>query len=87
MYILVLYLIIVNLISFGIMGFDKAQARKGKRRTPERTIWLWVWIGGSLGGFIGMELFRHKTKHNSFKLGLPALVILHALVLYWLGTR
>ncbi|QDP42177.1 DUF1294 domain-containing protein [Radiobacillus deserti] len=70
-----------------MMGYDKAQARKGERRTPERTIWLWTWVGGSLGGFVGMELFRHKTKHASFKYGLPLLVIVHVLVLYWLGSK
>ncbi|WP_431804628.1 DUF1294 domain-containing protein [Halobacillus andaensis] len=49
----------------------------------KKTIWLLAWAGGAAGGFAGMEVFRHKTKHSIFKTGMPALMIVQAGVLIW----
>ncbi|MBB6694487.1 DUF1294 domain-containing protein [Cohnella xylanilytica] len=77
--ILVLYLIIVNLVAFGLMGNDKRRAQAKSRRVPEKNLFLVAAIGGALGAWIGMKAFRHKTKHASFTIGIPALLVLNAL--------
>lgn len=69
------YLAIVNLLAFILMGADKSKARRDKRRIPEKVLFLSAGIGGSLGAIAGMYAFRHKTKHLSFVLGLPAILL------------
>ena len=66
---LVIYLIIINLISFYVMGLDKYRAKHKMWRIPERTLFLLAFIGGSVGSILGMYLFRHKTKHAKFVFG------------------
>lgn len=59
------------------MRVDKSASKtRGMRRVPERTLWAISLLGGSIGTTVGMQLFRHKTKHLQFKFGLPLLVIL-----------
>ena len=60
---LVLYLLIINALAFGLMYADKRKAQKNLWRIPERTLLGTALIGGSLGAFAGMQIFRHKTKH------------------------
>ena len=69
------YLLAVNVLLFALMGIDKQKAIKGKWRIPEKTLFGLALAGGSIGGIAGMQLFRHKTKHASFKLGFPAILI------------
>lgn len=65
------------------MYSDKKKARNHQYRISERTLWLIAIFGGALGSTLGMKWFRHKTKHTSFKWGLPALTILElGIVLY-----
>jgi uncharacterized membrane protein YsdA (DUF1294 family) len=78
----VLYLFIVNALGFLLMLIDKQKARKGRWRIPERTLFLTAAIGGSVGSLLGMHTFRHKTKHLSFTLGIPAILIAQ-LILAW----
>jgi uncharacterized membrane protein YsdA (DUF1294 family) len=83
--ILIYYLIIINLFAFSIMGYDKQSAKKRKRRVPERYLFIYALIGGSVGAFIGMRVFRHKTQHSSFQYGIPAIILLHtAAAVYFL---
>ena len=81
-----IYLIGMTLIGFYIMGSDKSRARKNEYRISEKTIWAVTMLGGAVGTYFGMRLFRHKTKHMSFKFGLPffALVYLVILGAIWL---
>lgn len=72
---LILYLLIINAASFLLMLIDKQKARKKQWRIPERTLFLSAILGGSIGALAGMYLFRHKTKHLSFTLGIPAILI------------
>lgn len=72
------YILGVNLIVFILMGVDKQKAIKHQYRIPERTFWLLAVIGGSAGALIGMKTFRHKTKHRSFTIGMPLLLIVNA---------
>ncbi len=79
-----MYLILVNAAGLLLMLLDKEKARKNKWRIPERVLLGVAAAGGSLGALIGMHLFHHKTRHLLFSAGLPALFILHSLLLIWL---
>ena len=83
---IVLYLTIVNLAGFFIMGIDKLRARKRAFRIPESTLFVIALMGGSLGTTIGMHLFHHKTRHWYFLYGMPAILFLQiaivALLIY-----
>lgn len=74
--VLILYLIIVNLVGYAIMGIDKKRAIRGAWRISEASLFFTAIIGGSLGCILGMQHFRHKTKHWYFKYGMPAILIL-----------
>ena len=77
------YLVIINLIGFIAMGVDKRRAVRHYQRTPEKTLFLIALIGGSFGSILGMQVFRHKTKHKSFVFGMPVILILQvALIVY-----
>ena len=84
--ILVIYLIIVNAVGFLLMLSDKQKAKKGAGRIPEATLMGVAAIGGSLGAFAGMRLFRHKTKHPKFFIGIPVILVLQvaAAVAVWI---
>ena len=73
---IILYLIAVNALSFLLMLADKHRARKKLWRIPERTLLGAAIIGGSLGSLVGMYLFRHKTKHPKFSVGIPVILLL-----------
>ena len=80
---ILLYLLMINIIGFGMMWSDKRRAKWGKWRIPEQTLFIVTAIGGGLGTIAGMYIFRHKTKKLKFTIGLPTLVILEiALVIY-----
>ena len=72
---------VMNVLSFCLMGMDKRAARLGRWRVPEKTLFLVTALFGGLGGVLGMQVFRHKTKHWYFKLGFPLLLIVQIVVL------
>ncbi len=80
---LILYLFIINAVSFLLMLTDKRRAIKNRWRIPEATLLFTAAIGGSLGGLLAMKLFRHKTRHQKFSLGLPLLLALHTILLIY----
>ena len=82
---LCLYLLIVNALGFLIMHADKQKARKGAWRIPEATLFATALLGGSLGCFMGMRLFHHKTKHLKFSIGLPLLLAVHVVLLIFMA--
>ncbi len=75
--------VVMNLISFALMGMDKLKAKRGAWRIPEKTLFLVTALFGGLGGTLGMTLFRHKTRHWYFKFGFPALLLIQIAVLVW----
>lgn len=82
------YLIVVNLWAFTLMWSDKRRSKKkGARRIRERTLFLSALLGGGLGAFLGMWVFRHKTKHWYFVLGIPLITIAEAAAGIWLYTN
>lgn len=74
------YLAVVNIVGFAMMGIDKKRAIRGAWRISEASLFLTALIGGSLGCILGMQKFRHKTKHWYFKYGMPAILILQILI-------
>lgn len=74
--IILIYLLVINFIGFCAMFLDKRKAQKGKWRIPEKTLFLFAFLGGSLGTTLGMRVFRHKTKHWYFKFGMPLILII-----------
>lgn len=83
----ILYVIVINLVGFFMMGIDKLKARKHRRRISERTLFIVSIIGGSVGVFAGMYTFRHKTRHNAFVIGIPVIVALQIIVGVLIGMR
>lgn len=81
--ILAIYIIIVNLIGFALMGIDKYKAIKRRFRIPEATLFTVAIIGGSIGSIIGMFFFRHKTRHWYFVYGMPATLILQIALIFY----
>ena len=78
---LLLYLILINLLGFVLYGCDKAKSKGKGRRIPE---WVLLWVarlGGGVGCWMGMMLFRHKTKHNRFMILVPLWTVLWAAAL------
>lgn len=81
---LIIYLLIINALGFLLMLTDKLKAKKRSRRIPEAALLGIGLIGGSLGCLLGMMLIRHKTKKPVFRSGLPAMVLLHCIVFYYI---
>lgn len=69
------YLLGINILAFLVFGLDKRKARKDRWRVPEATLLLLAVIGGSAGALLGMVVFRHKTRHNKFRIGLPLILL------------
>lgn len=73
---ILIYLAIVNILTFVVYGIDKRRARKKKWRISESTL-LWLAVaGGSVGALVGMKVWHHKTLHKKFKYGVPAIIVL-----------
>lgn len=70
------YFASINFIGFALMGIDKYKAKKRAFRIPEATLFIIAFIGGSVGSLIGMYLFRHKTRHRRFFIGMPLILAL-----------
>lgn len=85
--IFIYYIIAINIISFIIYGVDKLKAKKRLWRIPESTLLLLAAIGGSIGSWAGMMIWRHKTKHLKFTLGVPAIFILQFSLLIYVYVK
>ncbi|SES97998.1 Uncharacterized membrane protein YsdA, DUF1294 family [Methanococcoides vulcani] len=70
-----LYLFLVNAYAFWLMYSDKKKAIKNQYRIPEKTLFTWALLGGSIGSIMGMQKFRHKTRHPKFRIGMPLIFI------------
>ena len=82
-----IFMAVMSVIGFGAMGIDKATAKANAWRIPEKTLFGIAFFGGGAGIWLGMEVFRHKTKHWYFKYGIPAITLLEFIVAcYVLGS-
>lgn len=79
--ILILYLLFVNLVGFFIMFVDKNRAIKNQWRISEKSLIGICVVGGSIGTLLGMQTFRHKTKHKKFTIGVPVILVLQIILL------
>ena len=80
----IIYLLVMNLLGIAVMGIDKQKARTHAWRIPEKTLFFVSLLGGSLGTWCGMYLFRHKTKHWYFVIGMPLILLFHIVGLIYL---
>ena len=83
-YYLAALMAVTSLFLFVLMAADKAKARRGAWRIPEKTLFVFALLGGAVGGTAGMFLFRHKTKHALFRLGFPLLAAAQLALCAWL---
>lgn len=77
---LTIYLVVINFISFILMGIDKKRAIRHQWRIAEKTLFMSAIIGGSIGSIVGMKFFRHKTKHKSFVIGMPIILLIQVVI-------
>ena len=80
-------LAVMNLISFFLMRHDKRCAKQGKRRVPEKTLFLAAALFGAIGGTLGMFVFRHKTKHWCFRVFFPLMLLVQMGIIVYLWIR
>lgn len=73
-------LTVVNAVVFIMYGIDKYRARNGKWRIPEATLLMLAVVGGSVGAWLGMKVWHHKTRHRKFRYGVPAILLLQIVV-------
>lgn len=73
---LIYYLLAVNVLTFIVYGVDKWKAQRGRWRVPEAMLMGLAALGGSVGAWLAMQLFRHKTQKKKFRYGVPALFVL-----------
>lgn len=78
---LISYISVVSLILCVLMYIDKQRAINQEWRIKESTLFVLAFLGGAIGGVLGMYLFRHKTKHNSFAFGFPLLAAVHVFLI------
>lgn len=78
------WLAAVNVLTFVLFGLDKWFAVRGMWRISERTLFTVALLGGTAGALLGMSAFRHKTRHKTFTLGMPAILLLQSALGIWL---
>ena len=84
---ILIYLIIINVLTFIVYGIDKYKAKHAKWRIPEATLLLLAAIGGSIGAWCGMKVWHHKTMHKKFLYGVPVIFLLPAALAVWIISK
>ena len=80
-HIAIAYLAIINVVTFFVYGIDKWKAKRSKWRISEATLLILAVIGGSIGAWIGMKMWHHKTLHKKFRYGIPIIILLQIALL------
>ena len=81
------YLLAINVVTFIVYGIDKYKAKKAKWRIPEATLLLLAVLGGSIGAWMGMKVWHHKTMHKKFKYGIPAILLIQIALMAYLHVN
>lgn len=81
---LVCYLLAINAVTFIVYGIDKYKAKKAKWRISEATLLLLAVLGGSVGAWVGIKVWHHKTMHKKFKYGIPAILLIQIALMAYL---
>lgn len=76
-----IWLVVISLVAFIQMGYDKMQAIRGKWRVKEKKLWIIALIGGAIGSFLAMIIFRHKIRKKIFVVGFTLLAIIYSFIL------
>ena len=85
LHIALIYLVVINVVTFFVYGVDKWKAKKSKWRIREAALLGLAVLGGSIGAWLGMQVWHHKTQHKKFKYGVPAIIIVQlALIVYFI---
>ena len=88
LHIVLIYLAVINVVTFFMYGIDKWKAKKSKWRIRETALLSLAVLGGSVGAWLGMKVWHHKTQHKKFKYGLPAIIIVQlALIVYFIISK
>ncbi len=82
--IVVIYLVAINAATFFVYGIDKWKAKRSMWRIPEATLLGLAAIGGSIGAWLGMRVWRHKTMHKKFQLGIPLIIVAQTALIIWM---
>ena len=85
--IIIIYLTSINVATFITYGIDKMKAKRSKWRISEATLLGMAVIGGSIGAWLGMRVWHHKTMHKKFQLGIPLILIIQLAIVLWLYSR
>ena len=80
----VIYLVAINAVTFFVYGIDKWKAKRSMWRIPEATLLGLAAIGGSIGAWLGMRVWRHKTMHKKFQLGIPLIIVAQTALIIWM---
>ena len=78
------YLLAINVVAFIMYGIDKYKTKKAKWRIPEATLLLLDVLGGSIGAWMGMKVWHHKTMHKKFKYAIPAILLIQIALMAYL---
>lgn len=84
---LYIYILVINLFAIIIMKYDKSQAKNNNYRISEKSLFIIAIFLGGIGIYIGMYKFRHKTKHVKFTIGIPIIIIINILCIYYLFSH
>ena len=83
---ILIYFLVMNIITFLLMGYDKHEAKVNHWRISEKALFLFCLFGGSIGGICGMYAFRHKTQKWYFKIGFPLILIIQIGVIIYMNV-
>lgn len=81
---ILIYFAVINVIAFVLFGVDKWKAKHGSWRITEATLLDAAILGGSIGAYLGMKVFHHKTQHKKFVYGIPLIIFFHLLLLFFI---
>ncbi|MBU3195883.1 DUF1294 domain-containing protein [Clostridium algidicarnis] len=84
---ILLYFILLNILGFLSMYIDKSRSKKSQWRIRESTLIIIAVFGGSIGSYLGMKKFRHKTKHSKFKYGIPFIIFIQIIIIFLIFNK
>ena len=86
-HIVLIYFAMINVVAFFVYGIDKWKSQHDRWRVPESMLLGLAAIGGSVGAWLGMKVWHHKTQHKKFKYGIPAIILVQAIIIWYFFFR
>ena len=86
-HIALIYLAVINVVTFFMFGVDKWKAKKSMWRVREAVLLGLAVLGGSVGAWLGMKVWHHKTLHKKFRLDVPIILIVQVAIIIWLYSK